>query len=46
MTRTHAEALLVPTLSLLDAHRHRILAVAAQQRLPTMWCLAVEITYC
>jgi putative ABC transport system substrate-binding protein len=36
MTRTHAEALLVPPFPLLDAHRHRILAVAAQQRLPVM----------
>jgi putative tryptophan/tyrosine transport system substrate-binding protein len=36
MTRTDAEALLVPPFPLFDAHRHRILAVAAQRRLPVM----------
>jgi putative tryptophan/tyrosine transport system substrate-binding protein len=34
MTRTGAEALLVPPFPLFDAHRHRILDVAAQRRLP------------
>jgi putative ABC transport system substrate-binding protein len=36
MTRTDAEALLVPPFPLFDAHRHQILAVAAQRRLPVM----------
>ena len=36
MTRTGAEALLVPPFPLFDAHRHRILDVAAQRRLPVM----------
>ena len=36
MTRTRAEALLVPPFPLFDVQRHRILAVAAQRRLPVM----------
>ena len=36
MTSTRAEALLVPPFPLFDAQRHRILAGAAQRRLPVM----------
>ena len=36
MTRTGAEALLVPPFPLFDGQRHQILAVAAQRRLPVM----------
>jgi hypothetical protein len=36
MTSARAEALLVPPFPLFDAQRHRILAVAAQRRLPVM----------
>ena len=36
MTSAHADALLVPPFPLFDGQRHRILAVAAQRRLPVM----------
>ena len=36
MTHTRAEALLVPPFPLFDVQRHRILAVAAQRRLPVI----------
>jgi ABC-type uncharacterized transport system substrate-binding protein len=36
LTSAHAEALLVPPFPLFDVQRHRILAVAAQHRLPVM----------